>query len=748
MQRGALRILKSAVSDKRMKRAIALTLTVLFTLTLAACAFGGTPQGSGATEARTEAPNAERVTLSASDSTEWTCVLANGLSSNALSATTALTDAFRDAGAKAPARVYDNDATYTETAREILIGNTNRAQTAAVREELGAGEVRIAFRDTKLVVLAANDWLLGVAVRLLPTLWSAEDGRVTVPASLSVATDRYAADCLPLLDGENRCVFRVVYSADAELSLIAMVKSAATDFKRALGCRTLTVVTDAEAEDSDAECEILVGPTNRAASTEAMASISGLEGYRLLRSGKKLVLVASSAAEYRAGLAALTEKFTDLAKGAVVGVPMLENDYATDKLTGVLAEEWYLAAPKPAGATVLSTYADRTACMTQATRAEAADFTAYLADLAEAGLTVRSETTQGENRYALAEGEKTTAWVEYLAASGILRVYLEKAGTCRYPEVGETGENNPYETVLWQLPVDNLGTRENGGMSYVFRLGDGTFFLIDGSYNTQAEADRLYEFLVSKTPEGMETVISGWFVSHLHWDHYGALMAFAKYHAADVDVRAFYCHFDPPDDLLDSMRTWKRATRYTRLHTGMEWNLPGFTASVLYTHEDILPDRASNPNDQSTVLRVTVNGQRVLFLGDAQKTVSEWLLRNQTQETLSADVVQLAHHGYEGGTVELYDAIGAHTVLWPLNILSNQESYGGLINVFAFWVGMKPNGNYAYANYHVAYEMSCVKKILVAGAGVAELHFPYTPQGDKLPDHGKIYEDQLKKYQG
>ena len=735
----------------RMKKTISIVLSLLLLLFASACSFGGGAGQNGTsgtasgtvTDGTAEAD--ATVTLSTAEKSAWTVCLANGLSDTALSATTALLDAFRSAEAKAPTRVWDNASDYRETECEILIGNTNRSETAEVRETLSDGEIRIGFRGTKLVILAANDWLLAKAIELLPTLWTAKNGTVTVPKTLSLVTDRYASEGLPLLGADGSAALRVVYPMDMDSSTAVAVRDAGRALGRTLGCGALTVVTDA-AQESDGIGEILVGGTNRAVSTQALSAIEGMEGYHLFRSGNRIVLVASSVTEYRAGLAALEEAFAQAVKGAVVGKPILEPDFEIRNLSGVLAEAWYLEVPKPAGAKILSTYADGRSCMTQVTGANRAAFDGYLGDLTASGLTVRSTSTQGENRYALLENDLTTVWVEFFAKNGILRVYLEKHGTYRYPEVGEAGTDHPYETVLWQLPVDNLGAKENGGMSYVFRLGDGTFFVIDGGYYTADEADNLYRFLVSKTPSGKKTVISGWFISHLHWDHYGAMLAFSERYAAQVEVKAFYCHFTPPANVATAMGRWKNAARYTRLHTGMEWNLPGFSASVLYTHEDLLPDTAKSVNDQSTVLRVTVNGQRVLFLGDAQDVVSKWLLENQTRDVLSADLVQFSHHGYEGGTIALYDAIGAHTVLWPMNIIGNQENYATVPqNVFAFWVGMKPN-DYPFANYHVVYEMPCVKKILIAGAGVAEIRFPYVPEGEKLPDYDAIYELLKKAY--
>lgn len=65
-------------------------------------------------------------------------------------------------------------------------------------------------------------------------------------------------------------------------------------------------------------------------------------------------------------------------------------------------------------------------------------------------------------------------------------------------------------------------------MSYVIRLADGTFIVVDGGYATNREADGLYELLMANTADGKQPVISAWFITHLHYDHYGCLKKFTE----------------------------------------------------------------------------------------------------------------------------------------------------------------------------------------------------------------------------
>ena len=126
-------------------------------------------------------------------------------------------------------------------------------------------------------------------------------------------------------------------------------------------------------------------------------------------------------------------------------------------------------------------------------------------------------------------------------------------------------------------------------MCYVLRLTDGSFMIIDSGYNTDAEAENLYNLLRENTPDGQKPVISAWFITHLHNDHFGGLIRFATKYSGDVDVKAFYYNF-PTDSVSSSsnpvdtgsagsveaaMKKWKNAKRYDTMHSGMRLGFAG-----------------------------------------------------------------------------------------------------------------------------------------------------------------------------
>ena len=98
-------------------------------------------------------------------------------------------------------------------------------------------------------------------------------------------------------------------------------------------------------------------------------------------------------------------------------------------------------------------------------------------------------------------------------------------------------------TTLYQLKLDQ--SIVNCGMSYVYRLASGHFFLIDGGFFTPGEADRLYDFLRARC-EG-KPVIDCWFFSHAHQDHIGVFLDMMERHREDLVIKELMYAFQPMD---------------------------------------------------------------------------------------------------------------------------------------------------------------------------------------------------------
>jgi len=229
---------------------------------------------------------------------------------------------------------------------------------------------------------------------------------------------------------------------------------------------------------------------------------------------------------------------------------------------------------------------------------------------------------------------------------------------------------------LYQLELDY--TNIDCGMSYVFHLNDGRFFIIDGGNCTAREEDRLFTFLKERS-EGMP-IIAGWFFSHAHDDHIGNFIQFIHMYREDVQIERLIYNFqsiDLPDEDCD----WKSSgpaivKEFYRVldeycsnipvdivNAGDIFQIGDITVEVLFTHNDF--DHGDEYfNDCTTVITTEYAEQKILWLGDVEKEGSRILLQNKLDK-LICDIVQVSHHGFSGATKELYAATQARAALWP-----------------------------------------------------------------------------------
>ena len=154
------------------------------------------------------------------------------------------------------------------------------------------------------------------------------------------------------------------------------------------------------------------------------------------------------------------------------------------------------------------------------------------------------------------------------------------------------------ETILYQLELQQSVV--NCGMSYVFRLADGSFFLIDGGYFTGGEADRLFAFLTARGG-GQKPLIRGWLFTHAHQDHIGCFMDFVLRHLDEAVIEGLYYNIQPIDlskakgdprqksndiatvrEFYDILKNRCGHIPVTKLKTGDRFRFGELAAEVLY----------------------------------------------------------------------------------------------------------------------------------------------------------------------
>ena len=712
-----------------MKKKIACLLLCIPLLLLGSC------KSDGDDEKQTE----NFIPLFYGSDADYTVVYPEDATSDLKATVSSLCDAVEAVTGKKPQAVSEGAANYAEAAKEIVIGSTSRAVSAEALAKAPRGYC-LEWNGEKLAIAGANDYLIGCAVSELMARWRSDAGVIDVSEKLSVVNDG-AELVTSLLDDDGNLRYKLILPKTSSDD----VASAINKLKEAFNYVTGKIPTQSFAgAPSDTEYEILIGDTGRDESNALYGKLGYLK-YRIEMVGKRIVLGATGDSTMVKAIEALSRHITALASSSYNGEYLMNNDYVKEE--ALLS--WLDAVPTVGTGDFEGVYdaADGTYVMSH-TDIEKTDYEAYIEKLGANGYTLTKSYTLGNNLYSLMDSESTCVYVSYLAEVGEIRVYAEKAGNAKYPAVTEATKGGSVTPAMWQLMTDFQGSKHNSGNSYVLQLTDGSFIVMDGGYATEAEAKQLYDTLVANTPAGQKPVISAWFITHLHNDHYGCLLKFADKYSTKVDVKAFAYNYtlnkigsssvSAVSTINAAMKKWSNAVHYNKLHTGMSWGFADAKITVICTQEDVFPSTPYDANDTCLVLRADIGGQRIMFLADACQSQSRVMSKNIAAAQLKSDIVTVAHHGYEGCLTDLYKKIDAHTAFWPMAIYGYKMDT--VENVFETWMKKSYTSKFNYANAYLINE-SNIKKFFVSGAGTVKIELPYTPTGDRLPDYKAIFEE-------
>ncbi len=374
----------------------------------------------------------------------------------------------------------------------------------------------------------------------------------------------------------------------------------------------------------------------------------------------------------------------------------------------------------------------------------AAEFEVYCKSLTDAGYTLYLSNEIGNNlyrTYVLANTVKLHTY--YIAKQNKVRIVVGEIDSSGLVAASDTSGAKVTETALTQMGL-YYGDNNNGkGMGYVITLEDGRFVVIDGGdYYEGQNADRLYDLMTSLNKRQDGIVIAAWILTHEHGDHYGGFKTFLPKYASQVTIENMYVNVPSVaqrknaalgDDLVsgDAQNGYFIANAFveltqsygdipvTVLHTGQAFSISNARFEVLFTTEDLLPEKPALFNDVSMVFRVDLGkgeDSRVLFLGDIDSHASGVILGMYEAADLQTNGVQVSHHGANGATKAFYQAVAPKLVLWP----SSQQAYMNRVNSYA-------------ANQYLASIPGV--KILVADATAPENHISFTAAG--APQYSK-----------
>lgn len=425
---------------------------------------------------------------------------------------------------------------------------------------------------------------------------------------------------------------------------------------------------------------ILVGYTNRP-NTEKVYEGLSYGDYRVCTFGNRIYIAAFTAQAFNKAVT----KFANYVKSQTVdGKCVIESSLLIEgNVGGVIAE-----LPALIGKTPTTIHDMRNNChLVVHEECEKADYENYLKTVEEK-YTLYTSNVIGENIFNTYKNDKYLINTYYMGKTRYIRTTIEPiSDTAVIPLESE----NKYTAITTPL-VTQIGCERKGitdfqnGMCYIFRLSDGRFIIYDGGFtSSQLDATKIANELKEQAVDKKNIVIAAWFITHAHGDHNGAFRTFVQKYAPNNNGSVFSVQNvirNTPTSTDSSGAEQSESTNAAqeeqelylkargcnliKTHPGQEFFFADAKITVIYNLEMYLPKKFTYFNTSTSVSILELAGQKFAMLGDCSEDGSAIIVKNYDKDDIMCDFVQVAHHGYTGGTTPLYKLIDPTYVLWPM----------------------------------------------------------------------------------
>ncbi len=217
------------------------------------------------------------------------------------------------------------------------------------------------------------------------------------------------------------------------------------------------------------------------------------------------------------------------------------------------------------------------------------------------------------------------------------------------------------------------------GASFLIRLADGRFVVIDGGNTKTTESRRLYQLMLDQSADYRGTsdvvTVAAWILTHPDGDHYGGFWYMFNQDYANLSDKVVLekiIHNNYSDgiesesmvssyaqrnnlvreqvigntDTPKSILYYEQNCSVIKVHTGQKFYIGEVEFEILYTQEDLFPKNMMYPNDSSLVFMMRTGGKDFLMTGDIEGLASETLVQQQGAY-LKCDYIQIMHHGWD-----------------------------------------------------------------------------------------------------
>jgi len=212
-------------------------------------------------------------------------------------------------------------------------------------------------------------------------------------------------------------------------------------------------------------------------------------------------------------------------------------------------------------------------------------------------------------------------------------------------------------------------------MSYLITTPNGKLVVIDGGLRGDADylTEKIHEF---------GSVVSHWIITHVHSDHYYALLEIAESpHLRGIVIEKLCYNFPPKEWIYEAEPQYEKDNRVFFdvlpqfkniayiLEEGEKINVDGMIIDIMKIPDDYMDydpgyTGGSTVNDTCVVFRIIFpNGKKALFLGDLGYRAGQ-KLAERFGKVLQSEIVQMAHHGQNGAGEDVYKLVKPEVCMW------------------------------------------------------------------------------------
>ncbi|MBQ7383864.1 MAG: MBL fold metallo-hydrolase [Clostridia bacterium] len=571
-----------------------------------------------------------------------------------------------------PSAISDSLHTKDDSKVEILLGQTKYDASATALSALGSNSYSISVSGNKIVVAASHIYLFPVAVDTLLDNLTLKNGVVSLARSFSFKSESYNALSVA---ADKKTDYTIVYdSSDPD------AKTAANKIRLAFSDWGININSMDDGEPSEGK-EILIGKTNRDLSYESEAYYKN--GWIGTDDDGNIALTGN--------ISCVSDKFAEY----VTTLGTDGNVALLDSMLGIVAPKGYGNAPAYEGTgsvKVIDSFELSKSYYVIVSGASEGDFEDYTDVLMNAGFNRHSSSRANGNLF-----ETWTDGYSILTMSHI--TYTDPATQDRYEGTSSIGKVNymsiaidcidnsaipTQDTDIKKITTEQI-TQVGTNCGFVLRLADGRFVVFDGGM--QEHASDVYKIIKDQNVISGKPVIAAWMLTHGHGDHIGAPIKFISDYSSKVELQSFVhnlpgydiyngkntAEIDPADvsaALLESSTTLYEKieklypeAKIIVAHAGQKFEYGGIDIDILFTTENLYGKQMVDTNMSSVIYSVKGSSGRMIITGDQQEGGCAILNAIYGSE-LKCDLIQVAHHGYNGGDTDMYASMDADYAIW------------------------------------------------------------------------------------